>query len=118
MAELIHVEPTKSHLTGEPDGFAWFKFDDGKSYHRKLDRRESTSSGLVIMSDHIDAVRSMADGKTYDSKSALYASYRADGNPQGIRYECVGNEDTSKFTRPTRYKAKAIEAVKRALGDL
>lgn len=118
MAELICVEPTKSHLTGEPDGFAWFKFDDGVSLHRRLDRGESTSSGLVIMSDHIDAVRSMADGKTYDSKSALYRSYTPDGNPQGVRYECVGNENTSKFTRPTRDKAKAIEAVKRALGEL
>lgn len=118
MAELIQVEPTKSHLTGEPDGFAWFKYDDGRSYHRKVCRQENNSAGITIMSDHIDPIRSMADGKTYDSKSALYRTYQPDGNPQGIRYECMGNEDTSKFTAPKRNKQHSIDAIKRALGDL
>lgn len=33
-----------------------------------------------------------ADGKQYTSKAALRASYLPSGNPDGIRYEEVGNE--------------------------
>jgi hypothetical protein len=112
MAKLIAVEDSLF----DPES-KWFVFDDGRRLLRKL-APAARSGGVAIISDHIEPVQSMADGRTYDSKSALYRSYRADGNPQGIRYECVGNEDTTRFTPPARDKAKSIAAIKRALGDL
>lgn len=42
--------------------------------------------------DSIEPVQSMADGKTYDSLSALRRTYRAEGNPQGIEYQEIGDE--------------------------
>lgn len=41
---------------------------------------------LHIIGDAMPAIKSMADGKMYDSKSRYYASIRAQG------YEVVGNE--------------------------
>lgn len=113
MASLISVEPS---LFNEDE--AWFCYDDGRKCLRKIHPNESASRGPIIMSDHIDPIQSQADGKTYDSKSALYRSYRADGNPQGIHYECVGNENITNFKRPMRDKNAAISAIKRAMGDL
>lgn len=47
----------------------------------------------MIASDTLDeALYSGADGKQYTSKAALRASYLPSGNPDGIRYEEVGNE--------------------------
>ena len=112
MASLVRVEPS----TFRADE-AWFVFDDGRKLLRKI-HQEEVERGPAILSDHIEPVVSMADGKTYDSKSALYRTYRPDGNPQGVRYECVGNEDTSKFERPVRDARKSIEAVKRAMHDM
>ena len=113
MGNLIRTEPSLFR-----DDEAWFIFDNGRRCLRKIDRPAEGNRGPVIMSDYIDPVQSQADGKTYDSKSALYRTYRADGNPQGIAYECVGNENITDFKRPTRDKAAAISAIKRALGDL
>lgn len=113
MAELVRIEPSLFRADE-----AWFVFDDGRKYLRKREPVSRVERGPMIMSDYIEPVKSMADGRTYESKSALYASYRPEGNPQGIRYECVGNEDTSKFSRPVRDKGKAMEAIKRAMGDL
>lgn len=113
MANLIAVEPSLFR-----DDEAWFIFDNGRKCLRKINPEAQVSRGPTIMSDYIDPVQSQADGRTYDSKSALYRSYRADGNPQGIAYECVGNENITDFKRPTRDKSAAISAIKRALGDL
>jgi hypothetical protein len=122
MAELVSIEPTKSHLTGEPDGWAWFRLDDGRSYHRKLEREDnrcrSSFPTPMVMSDYIDPVKSQADGKVYDTKSGLYASYREDGNPQGIRYECVGNESLTNFTKKRGTKADRFRAFQRAADEL
>ncbi len=50
------------------------------------------SCALVApLSDADATVQSMADGKTYDSMSALRRTYRADGNPQGVEYTEVGD---------------------------
>lgn len=117
MANLVRIEPALFNADE-----AWFVFDDGRKYLRKRQPSENSARSdfptPMIMSDSIDPVKSMADGKIYDSKSALYRTYRPDGNPQGIRYECVGNEDTSKFTPLKRDKAKAMEAVHRAASEM
>lgn len=99
----------------------WYKLDDGRSVYRSVHKPVATRSGLpcpYIRTDTIEPVVSMADGKTYDSASALRATYRADGNPQGVDYIEVGNEDLTKRTMPVRDDAKAIEAIERAEADI
>lgn len=54
----------------------------------------------MLRRDAIDPVLSMADGETYDSLSSLRRSYRADGNPQGIEYEELGNEKRTDPVMP------------------
>lgn len=117
MAELVRVEPSKFC-----DGEAWFIFDDGTHRLRKIKRGEEKSSDFpapMIIRDSFDApIQSMANGKWYDSKSGLAASYLPSGNPQGMKYECVGNEDTTKFEKPKRDKAKVMESISRAAHDM
>lgn len=117
MASLVRIEPSK-FCAGE----AWFVFDDGRSLLRKIDREQNESRSdfptPMIASDHIDPVMSMADGKYYDSKSALYRTYKPDGNPQGAAYECIGEHVAKPFERPKVDKAKRREAVDRALHDM
>lgn len=113
MAKLIRTEPSLFNPSEH-----WLIFDDGRKCLRKREPVARVEHGLTIMSDHISPIKSMADGNIYDSKSALYRSYRADGNPQGIAYECVGNAEIHHFTKPKRDKGKSIEAIKRAMGDL
>jgi len=118
MANLLRIEPTKSSFTGEPDGFGWFIFDDGRQYHRRLDVKPRKEVNFpMIKRDSIDPVQSQADGKIYDSISALYRSYS--DNPQGVKYECIG-DDTSictDFKPPERDDAKAAQAIERAMQE-
>lgn len=72
----------------------------------------------MVQSDTMEPVQSMLDGKYYDSRAKLRATYRPSGNREGKRYIELGN-DQSVLT-PTPYKRpkpdrKAIkEAVHRA----
>lgn len=114
MAELLRVEPGLFN----PETEAWFVYDDGRRYLRPIHAQEQSERGPVIMSDHIDPVLSHADGKTYDSKSALYRSYTPGGNPQGVRYECIGERVAQPYQRRSSTVDERMQAVKRALGDL
>lgn len=99
----------------------WFKLDDGRSVYRTVPKPILTRSSLPcphLVLDTIPPTVSMADGKEYTSKSALRATYRADGNPQGVDYIEVGNEDLTKRNAPVRDDAKAIEAIERAEADI
>lgn len=89
------------------------KADQAWLLKQELDARHNVSA--IVQSDYIDPVLSHADGKMYDSKAALFRSYRADGNPQGVRYECVGERVAEPYKRAPRDKAKAREAVTRTL---
>lgn len=82
---------------------------------QSLDARHSSA---MIISDHIDPVLSHADGRMYDSKSALYRTYRPEGNPQGVRYECIGEKIAEPYKRPARDKNLAREAVARTLSEM
>ena len=90
--------------------------DDAWSEKQDFDARHVQTA--MVMSDHIDPILSHADGKMYDSKSALYRSYKPEGNPQGVRYECVGEKVVKPFERPKRDKEKAMQAVKRTLDQM
>lgn len=79
--------------------YDWFTLDDGRSVYRKAGRQprgeRSDFPAPMILSDKIEPVQSMADGKTYDSMAALRRTYRADGNPQGVEYTEVGDAERS-----------------------
>src|SRR3546814_13170555 len=74
-----------------------------------------------IHSDNLSTpLQSMADGKWYDSKSEMLKSYRADGNPQGVNYEIVGDAPIEPYSRPSRTKADeeaTHAAISRALDE-
>lgn len=98
------------YSAGSPEGEqAWLD---------KTTFRPSRSS-FYVRSDSIDPVRSMADGKMHDSLSSLYKSYRADGNPQGVNYQCIGNDVSpcTTFKPKERDDKKAHEAIERTLSD-
>lgn len=46
---------------------------------------------MIIKDTFSQPIQSMADGKYYDSSSALRKTYRADGNPQGVDYIELGD---------------------------
>jgi hypothetical protein len=59
-----------------------------------------------VISDVQAPVKSMVDGKIYDSKAALRATYMPSGNREGKRYIEVGN-DKSIIAPGPRQKPKA-----------
>ena len=99
----------------------WYTLDNGRQVYRAVPKPIATRSSLPcphLVLDTIPPTVSQADGKEYTSKSALRATYRADGNPQGVNYIEVGNEDITKRELPERDDAKAIEAIERAEADI
>lgn len=64
---------------------------------------------LVMASDTLDQpVKSMADGKYYSSKAALRSTYKPSGNPDGVRYIEVGNDQPTAPVKP-KTDEKAIQ---------
>ena len=79
--------------------------------HRDVEPQRSTLPAPMVISDTIDPVRSMADGKEYTSKSALRSTYKPSGNPDGISYVEVGNEVNNTPAKPKpKSDEKAIQA--------
>lgn len=77
--------------------YRWFVLDDGREVYRKVDTYEPKRSHLptpYAVSDSMDAVQSQLDGKFYDSKSALRATYKAAGVIE------VGNDAQRLRKRP------------------
>lgn len=115
MANLLRIEPGMFH----PDKEAWFVYDDGRRYLRSIEPQEEAWRGPMLISDSIGPVVSQADGKTYDSKSALYRSYTPGGNPQGQRYEVIGEQQAKPFVKERSSRegrAKAIMQAREQLG--
>lgn len=64
------------------DNFAAIDFSREIPAPVRIPREQAKRSDLpfpMVVSDAMTAVQSMADGKMYDSKSAIRASYRAHG---------------------------------------
>lgn len=82
-------------------------------------RQRVASSGLpcpMVIRDSIDGdLQSMADGKWYDSKSALRRSYTADGNPQGRDYQEIGGTEIEPAGRASVDKKGIRDALDRAM---
>lgn len=120
MAELVRIEPTKSHSTGEPDGFAWFVFDNGRQYHRKIDRgpepARSDFPAPMIRRDSIAPIRG-ADGKMHDSLSSYRKTLEPSGNPRGERFFELGNDELDVKTYDFDPKQRRDD-IRAALADV
>lgn len=71
----------------------------------------------MLIRDALDEpLQSQANGKWYETKSGLRASYLPSGNPDGIRYVEVGNDPArlKPFQRPKRDPKTVRDAVDRA----
>ena len=72
----------------------------------------------MLASDMLDEpLYSGADGRLYTSKAALRASYLPSGNPDGIRYDEVGNE-TIPLTPPEPDTAGIDASIQKAISRL
>lgn len=115
MATLLRVEPALFNANE-----AWFIFDDGRKMLRRIDRKpdpaRSSFPTPAIMRDSIDPCRGM-DGRMYDSLSGLRRTYRPDGNPQGERYNEIGNEELKPVTH-TFDRAQRRDDIKAAIEDV
>lgn len=60
----------------------------------------------MIIADHMEPVKSMLDGKTYDSKAALRATYKAAGVVE------VGNDSSITEPKPFRKPKPDRKAIK------
>lgn len=90
--------------------YEWVDLGNGRTVYRRV-RREKRNEAPNVISDHMDPVRSAADGRIYDSKSAIRNSYKPSGNPQGARFIEVGNEYKKPYVPPKpRSDAKGIDA--------
>lgn len=84
-------------------------------------RQRGARSGLpcpMVIRDSMDDIQSMADGKWYDSKSALRRSYTADGNPQGRDYQEIGGTEIEPAGRASVDKKALRDAVDKAMHDV
>ena len=83
----------------------WIDAGNGRQVYRKVEsdapRARSDLPAPMIKRDDMAPVKSMADGKMYDSKSAIRKSYLPEGNPQGIHYTEVGDDSHRLSTRKT-----------------
>ena len=84
-------------------------------------RQRSARSGFpcpMVIRDSMDDIQSMADGRIYDSKSALRKSYTADGNPQGRDYQEIGGTEIEPAGRASVDKKAVRDAVDKAMHDV
>lgn len=79
----------------------WSDFKPTRRWRHSIPKARSDFPLPLMINDSFDEpVQSQADGKFYTSKAALRATYRADGNPQGIEYIEVGNERPKRVEPP------------------
>jgi len=102
--------------------YAWHTDGNGRSVYRpvyveKNKARSDLPSPYMIL-DTMEPTISQADGKEYTSKAALRATYRADGNPQGINYIELGNEPVPSYKKPKRDAKAILETIERAEADV
>lgn len=85
-------------------------------------RQRGARSGFpcpMVIRDSIGGdLQSMADGKWYDSKSALRRSYTSDGNPQGRDYQEIGGAEIEPAGRASADKRGIKDALDKAMHDV
>lgn len=102
--------------------YAWYDKGDGRQVYRKVpkpepDRRSAFNCPMLI-ADHIEPTRSMVDGKIYDSKAALRATYMPSGNVSGDRYIEIGNEQQKPKPKAKPDRKAIRHSVQKALSQV
>lgn len=100
--------------------YAWVDLGDGRSVYRNVapkprGERSHLPSPMVVCDTLDQPTQSMADGKYYTSKSAMRATYRPSGNPQGNSYIEVGNEVQKQTPYAPIDGAKIDQSLQKAL---
>lgn len=86
--------------------------------HNCMPERNHAASSLpapMLISDSMEPVQSMVDGKYYTSKAALRATYLPSGNKEGKRYVELGNDSSVTNPKPFKKPAPDRKAVKAAV---
>lgn len=112
MAELVRIEPA---LFREDE--AWFIFSDGRKCLRKTTPRPERRTAPAILRDGIDPTWG-ADGRLYDSLSALRRTYRPDGNPRGEWFHELGSTEELKPQTYEFDRAQRRDDIKAAIQDV
>lgn len=95
----------------------WVTLESGRQVYRNVEPRQVRRSSFpcpMLIKDQITPVQSQADGQWHDSMSSLRRSYRADGNPQGIEYTEVGDEDRKEPQRKRITKQECADLLDKA----
>lgn len=73
-----------------------------------------------VVRDEMDPVQAQHDGKYYDSKRAIRASYEPSGNAEGKKYVEIGNDPArhKPFKRPPPDRKAIKDAVQRGAARL
>lgn len=103
------------------DDYQWFDLGNGRSKLRKVkaprpNNRSDLTAPMVIGS-FVEPVQSMADGKWYSTKAGLAASHKASGNPQGVDYIELGNDEMPWVEHKTD-EAALRDDVRSAVADV
>lgn len=94
--------------------YAWFDLGDGREVYRRIDNHPAPKRSHLpcprIAGDTMEPVQSQLDGKFYDSKSALRATYKAAGVVE------VGNDPARlrPRQRPKIDRAKVRDTIEKA----
>lgn len=110
--ELIRIE----YQTGY--GRTRIRYVPRSAFEPQESKRANLAAPMLIDDSLPDGTYSGADGKAYTSKAALRASYLPSGNPQGKRYEEIGNETLPDFTPPPTDTKGIDEALGKAAAKL
>lgn len=100
----------------------WLDLGNGRRVLRQVrERPVDARSDLAcpqIMSDRFDKpVQNMIDGKFYESKAALRATYKPSGNAEGKEYMELGHDPVPEH-KHVRDKKKALDTIARAEADI
>lgn len=99
---------------------AWFDLGNGRKVYRKVPDARPERSAFpcpMLVRDFAEPVQSCADGQWYSSKAALSASHKASGNPHGVDFIELGNEQMPWVERKTDEK-QLRDDIRAAKADL
>lgn len=100
--------------------YRWFDRGDGRQVYRKVREPRVNRSDLAmpsVIGSFDEPVQSAADGKYYSTKAGLSRSHRASGNPHGIDFIELGNEEMPWVEHRTS-EAEIRDDVRSAVADV
>jgi hypothetical protein len=89
---------------------------DMHDVHDWPDNHVQPLAAPMVIRDDMSPVQSMLDGKLYDSKRALRATYRPSGNREGKYFTEVGDDKSITDPKPFVKPKPDRKAIKAAVG--